>query len=257
MNRDRRSIRVARSTKPSWLPICLNGCTKRFHVGRIPLRMPHRPHTLSKLLDKCRVRCGIRQMWHDVAERRQDEPVSRRGEDCFGDVFDSEVLLQPRVYGRKIVMRHGHQRPKSDRSIRSNEIGSRTDNKVESWQLRREYVSHRHPEVLHHCGIHDRAVKKCPNCGSRCCHQLLQLRNTVCLTSVLFRDSLVQRFVSIQLIDRGDEWRRSGANSGSTPDGVTLVAGVRGYSVCPRTVRQARFVECAAAGCHSSYPPIS
>ena len=177
-------------SKPSWLPICINGCTKRFHVGRIPLRMPHRPHTLSKLLDKCRIRCGIRQLWHYVAERRQDEPVSRRGKDCFGDVFDSEVLLQPRVYGRKIVMRHGHQRPKNDRSIRSNEIGSRTDNKVESWQLRREYVSHRHPEVLHHCGIHDRAVKKRPNCGSRCCHRLFQLRNTVCLTSVLFRDSL-------------------------------------------------------------------
>src|ERR1700678_1928350 len=77
----------------SWLPICLNGCTKRFHVGRIPLRMPHRPHTLSKLLDKYMIRRGIRQMWHDVAERRQDEPVSRRGEDCFGDILDSEVLL--------------------------------------------------------------------------------------------------------------------------------------------------------------------
>jgi len=107
--RPSRSLSTKPPTKPSWLPICFNGCTKRFHVGRIPLRMPHRPHTLSKLLDKCRIRCGIRQMWHDIAERRQDEPVSRRGKDCFRDVFDSEVLLQPRIYGRKIVMRHGHQ----------------------------------------------------------------------------------------------------------------------------------------------------
>ena len=158
----RPDIQVARSTQPSWLPICLEGCTKRFHVDGIPLRMPHRPHALSKLLDKCGIRCRIRQPWHDVTERRQDEAVSRRRKDCFGEVFDSEVLLQPRVYGRKIVMRHRHQRPENDRSIRSNEIGSRTDNKFESWQLRRAYVSHRHPEFLHHYGNHDRAVKKKP-----------------------------------------------------------------------------------------------
>src|ERR1700722_1678715 len=71
--------------------------TKRFHAGGIPLRMPHQPHALSKLLDECGIGCRIREMWHDVTERRQDEPVSRRRKNRFGEIFDSEVLLQPRV----------------------------------------------------------------------------------------------------------------------------------------------------------------